>query len=89
LPGNKWSRFDLFIAFCDFQFSFSFFFLHLLNFDHPQNQSNLISPTLVFLDLLLLLFLYILFIANPNRRWTATSPTNPISFWMIQKNFSG
>jgi hypothetical protein len=22
--------------------------------------------------------LYILFIANPNRRWTATSPTNPI-----------
>jgi hypothetical protein len=24
-----------------------------------------------------------LFIANPNRRWTATSPTNPIILWMI------
>jgi hypothetical protein len=31
-----------------------FFFLHLLNFDHPQNTSNLVCLTLVFVDLFLL-----------------------------------
>jgi hypothetical protein len=31
-----------------------FFFLHLLNFDHPQNTSNLVCLTLVFIDLFLL-----------------------------------
>jgi hypothetical protein len=89
LPGNKWSRFDLLLFFCEFQFSFKFFFFHLLNFDHPQNKSNLVCLTLVFLDLFLLLFLHILFIANPNKRWTTTSPTNPKILWMIQKNFTG
>jgi hypothetical protein len=40
-----------FIAFCVI-FSFLLvFFLHLLNLDHPQNQSNLVCLTLVFLDL--------------------------------------
>jgi hypothetical protein len=33
-------------------------------------------------------FLYILFFANPNRRWTATSPRNPKILWMIQENFT-
>jgi hypothetical protein len=66
------------------------FFLHLLTFDHPQNQSNLVCLTLVFLDLFFIFhFVYILFIANPNRKWTATSPTNSIILWMIQKNFTG
>jgi hypothetical protein len=59
--------------------------LHLLTFDHPQNQSNLVCLTLVFLDLFLFFILCALFIANPNRRWTATSPTNPKILWMIQK----
>jgi hypothetical protein len=42
------------LPFCDFQFSFLFFFLHLLDFDHPQNKSNLVCLTLVFIDLFLL-----------------------------------
>jgi hypothetical protein len=54
LPGNKGSRFDFLLPFCDFQFSFSFSFLHLLNFDHPQNTSNLVCLTQVFIDLFLL-----------------------------------
>jgi hypothetical protein len=88
LPGSKWSRFDLLLLFFVI-LSFLLVFLHLLNFDHPQNKSNLVCLTLVFIDLFLLLFLHILFIANPNRRWTTTSPTNPIILWMIQKNFIG
>jgi hypothetical protein len=42
---------SIFIA---FRVIFSFllvFFLHLLIFDHPQNQSSLVCLTLVFLDL--------------------------------------
>jgi hypothetical protein len=79
------------IFYCFFViFSFLLFFLHLLNFDHPQNKSNLVCITLVFLDLFFTFsFLHILFIANPNRRWTTTSPTNPIILWMIRKNFIG
>jgi hypothetical protein len=42
------------LPFCDFQFSFSFSFLHLVNFDHLQNTSNLVCLTLVFIDLFLL-----------------------------------
>jgi hypothetical protein len=40
-------------------FQFYFVFLHLLTFDHPQNQSNLVWLTLVFLDLFLFSVLYI------------------------------
>jgi hypothetical protein len=79
-----------FIAFCVI-FSFLLVFLFAsTNFLSSSNQSNLVCLTLVFLDLFLLfVFLYILFIANPNRRWTATSPTNPIILWIVQKNFTG
>jgi hypothetical protein len=56
-----------------FSFSLDFSFASL-NFDHPQNKKNqswvLLNPSF------LLAFVYILFIANPNRRWTATSPIN-------------
>jgi hypothetical protein len=41
------------LPFRNFQFSFCFFLL-LLNFDHPQNTSNLVCLTLVFIDLFLL-----------------------------------
>jgi hypothetical protein len=60
LPGNKGSRFVLLLPFCDFLFSFSLCFLHLLTFDHPQNQSNLVCLTLVLLDLFLL-FVFVYF----------------------------
>jgi hypothetical protein len=48
-----------------------------------KNQSNLvlINPNFCFLDFC--------FIANPNRRWLATSPRNPnFLLWMIQENFT-
>jgi hypothetical protein len=48
-----------FIVFCII-FSFLLvFFLHLLTFDHPQNQSNLVCLTLVFLVLFLFFVLCI------------------------------
>jgi hypothetical protein len=60
-----------------FSFSLDFSFASL-NFDHPQNKKNksrvLLDPSF------LLVFVYVLFIANPNRRWTATSPTKNIYF---------
>jgi hypothetical protein len=52
-------------------FSLDFSFASL-NFEHPQNKKNqsrvLLNPSF------LLGFVYILFIANPNQRWTATYP---------------
>jgi hypothetical protein len=54
-----------------FSFSFDFSFASL-NFDHPQNKKN---QSRVFL---LVPFLFIF--ANPNWRWTATSPTKNIYF---------
>jgi hypothetical protein len=51
-----------------FSFSLDFSFASL-NFDHPKKQSRVsLSP-------IFLAFVYILFIANPNRRWTGASPT--------------
>jgi cytochrome c biogenesis factor len=44
-----------------------------LNFDHPQKKKN--QSRVVLNPSFLLVCVYILFIANPNRRWTATSPT--------------
>jgi hypothetical protein len=43
-----------FIALCVISIFYWFFFLHLLTFDHPQNQSSLVCLTLVFLDLFFL-----------------------------------
>jgi hypothetical protein len=51
VAGEQVIKIRCFIAFC---VTFSFllvFLLHLLTFDHPQNQSNLVCLTLVFLDL--------------------------------------
>jgi hypothetical protein len=60
-----------------FSFSLDFSFASL-NFDNPQNKKNqsrvLLNPCFLFA------FVYILFIANPNQRWTATSPTKNIYF---------
>jgi hypothetical protein len=60
-----------------FNFSLDFSFASL-NFDHPQNQKNQSRVSLN--PSFLLAFVYILFIANPNPRWTATSPKNNIYF---------
>jgi hypothetical protein len=50
-------------------------------FDHPQKKKNqsrvLLNPSF------LLFFVYILFIANPNRRWTATYLTKTYILWMV------
>jgi hypothetical protein len=59
-------------------FSFSFDFSSAsLNFDHPQNKKN---QSRVFLNPSFLLVLFLFIFANPNRRWTATSPTKNIYF---------
>jgi hypothetical protein len=43
VAGEQVIKIRSFIAFREyFQFSFSFSFLHLLTFDHPQNQSNVV-----------------------------------------------
>jgi hypothetical protein len=61
-----------------FSFLLIFLFASLI-FYHPQNKKYqsrvLLNPSFLFLG-----FVYILFIANPNRRWTATSPTKNIYF---------
>jgi hypothetical protein len=59
-----------------FSFSFDFSFASL-NFDHPQNKKNQ-SGVLLNPSFLLVPFLFIF--ANPNRRWTTTSPTKNIYF---------
>jgi hypothetical protein len=41
LSGNKLSRFDLLLPFVNICSFVLVFLLHLLTFDHPQNQSNL------------------------------------------------
>jgi hypothetical protein len=51
VPGEQVIKIRSFIAFCVISVFFWFYFLHLLTFDHPQNQSNLVCLTLVFLDL--------------------------------------
>jgi hypothetical protein len=74
LPGNKQSRSNLVSLIFQFFFLFSF---ASLKFDHPQkkkNQSNLVLINPNFF------FIYFCFIANPNRRWLATSPRNPKLF---------
>jgi hypothetical protein len=54
VAGEQVIKIWSFIAFCVI-FSFLLvLFLHLLTFDHPQSQSNLVCLNLVFLDLLLL-----------------------------------
>jgi hypothetical protein len=61
---------------------FSFFLdysFESLNFDRPQNKTKNQSRVLLNLSFLLV-FVYISFIANPDRRWTATSPTKNIYF---------
>jgi hypothetical protein len=60
------------IAFVNiFSFSFDFSFASL-NFDHPQNKKN---QSRVLLNPSFLLFPFLVIFANPNWRWTATSPT--------------
>jgi hypothetical protein len=65
-----------------FNFSFA-----SLNFDHPQNKKN---QSRVFLNPSFLLIPFLVIFANPNRRWTATSPTKKHIFcgWS-RKNFAG
>jgi hypothetical protein len=78
IAGEQVIKIQSSIAFVNiFSFSLDFSF-SFLNFDHPQNKKiNLGScKTLLFF----LAFVYILLIANPNRRWTATSPTKNIYF---------
>jgi hypothetical protein len=62
-----------------FSFSLDFSFASL-NFDYPQNKKNqsrvLLNPSFILVPFL--------FIANPNRRWTATSPTKKTHIlWMV------
>jgi hypothetical protein len=59
-----------------FIFSLDFSFASL-NFDHPQNKKN---QSRVFLNPSFLLVLFLFITANPNRRWTVTSPTKNIYF---------
>jgi hypothetical protein len=61
-----------------FSFSLDLSFASL-NFDHPQNKKNQSRVSLINHSFPLA-FVYILFIANPNQRWTATSPTKNIYF---------
>jgi hypothetical protein len=86
VAGEQVIKIQSFIAFCVI-FSFLLVFLfastNFLSFS-KSIYSSLSNPRFhrfVFT----FSFLYILFIANPIRRWTATSPTNPIILWMIQK----
>jgi hypothetical protein len=69
-----------------FSFYFDFSFASL-NFDHPQNKKN---QSRVFLNPSFLLVLFLFIFANPNQRWTATSPTKKHIFcgWS-RKNFAG
>jgi hypothetical protein len=61
VAGEQVIKIRYFIAFCVI-FSFILvFLLHLLIFDHTQNQSNLVSLTLVFLDLFLF-FVFVYFV---------------------------
>jgi hypothetical protein len=53
VAGEQVIKIWSFIAFCVI-FNFLLVFLHLLTFDHPQKQSNLVCLTLIFLDLFLL-----------------------------------
>jgi hypothetical protein len=52
------------------------FLLHIINFHHPQNKKNQ-SRVLLNHSFLLVIFFHFF---NPNRRWTATSPTKNIHF---------
>jgi hypothetical protein len=61
VAGEQVIKIRSFIAFCVILVFFWFLFLHLLTFDHPQNQSNLVFLTLVFLDLFLF-FIFVYFV---------------------------
>jgi hypothetical protein len=68
IAGEQVIKIQSSIAFVNiFSFSLDFSFASL-NFDHPQNK----KINLGFCSSFLLVFVYILFIANPNWRWTAT-----------------
>jgi hypothetical protein len=79
-----------FIAFCViFSFLLVFLFASTNFWSSSKSISSSLSNPSFLRFIFIFRFLYILFIANPNRRWTATSATNPIILWMIQKNFTG
>jgi hypothetical protein len=60
------------------------------NFDHPQNTSNLVCLTLVFIDLLLLSSFCILYLllTLTGDGWLPLQETQTF-LWMIQENFTG
>jgi hypothetical protein len=77
VAGEQVIKIQSSIAFVNiFNFSFEFSFASL-NFDHPQNKKN---QSMVLLNPSYLLVPFLFIFANPNRRWTDTSPTKNIYF---------
>jgi hypothetical protein len=61
VAGEQVIMIQSFIVFCVIFGFLLVFFLHLLTFDHPQNQYNLVCLTLIFLDLFLF-FIFVYFV---------------------------
>jgi hypothetical protein len=80
VAGEQVIKIQSSIAFVNiFSFSLDFSFASL-NFYHPQNKKNQ-SRVLLNPSFLLVPFLFIC--ANPNQRWSATSPTKTYILWMV------